>query len=823
MALCPGPAFMKSESKLSHSKGQPSLSPNRRVVYTEYVMVILQQLASRRPAYTVLAALSLWLAAISPAGLFGQPIGPPFAPQLQFRIGASSTTFELSETVQLDRADGAVLTHMERAKACVAGRQWDEAVETLRQVMENAEGKLLEVAPGRYVNLSDACQMQLAALPPEALTLYRRRVDSIAQKWYQEGIAARDAKSLNKVVQQAFASSWGDKALMALGEIRLEEGDYAAARWCWERILPATPPAGEINAWPGYPDSALDPAAVRARLVLVSILEGSHDRARDELSQLVRLHGAARGRLGGHEVRYAAALADLLNQSSQWPKAGPGPDWPTFAGSPARNALAPECYDVAAVEWRAPLRHTAAAAIPPAPQDIPAVENTAGPLVYYPVFSEGKVFTGDQNQILGFRADSGRPAWGEGETAIYHETADIPQANQGAAVQGMVIQGMAVQGWAMPGAAESLATPRYTLTIADRRLYARIGSPFTGLAQLPGASAASDGLVCLDLQAEGKQLWQTPKEEGWAFDGAPVAAGARLFAAMRRNDIRPQVHVACFDATTGRMRWRRFVCAAETPAHGAMAECAQTLLTLAGGAIYVNTNLGAVASLDAENGRINWVRLYPRDRKGDFRHLDAHWQRDLNPCLFDHGRLFVAPADSPKVYALDAMTGQILWPVRRDDRPSEFPVQSPLGDVVDLLGVSGDCLIASGQKLYWIDIAGPHAGNIAHVWPEGDEKPGYGRGLLSGSYVLWPARDKIYVFHQQTARLKREIELGPLGVRGGNLLVAGGRLLIATPNELIALGTHSGSKKAPNAEITDKIRNPNDEIRNKSKFQISKF
>ena len=79
---------------------------------------------------------------------------------------------------------------------------------------------------------------------------------------------------------------------------------------------------------------------------------------------------------------------------------------------------------------------------------------------------------------------------------------------------------------------------------------------------------------------------------------------------------------------------------------------------------------------------------------------------------------------------------------------------------------------------------------------------GYGRGLLAGGYVLWPTREKIYVFHQQTARLKKEIEFAPLGVRGGNLLVADGRLLIATPSELIVLGINGGRKKEPRAELT---------------------
>jgi outer membrane protein assembly factor BamB len=732
--------------------------------------------------------------------------------QAQVRFAAPSSQFELAETVQVDRADGAALAHLERAKECLKAEQWDEAVETLRQVMENAEGKLLAVTPWRYVNLSDACQLQLAALPPEALKLYRRRVDPVAQKSYEEGLAGRDAKSLDKVVQQAFASSWGDKALMALGEIRLEEADFSAARWCFERILPVTTPprpgvpgaptrsTGYPDNWPGYPDSTLDPAAVRARLVLVSILEGSPSRAREELSEFVRLHGEARGRLGGREVRYSTALAELLNQSTLWPKAKPGPDWPTFAGSPARNAVAPELIDAAGIQWRATLRQPNP---PPAgPQRSGVADDPVAPLLFFPAISEGRVFVADQAQVFGFRADSGQPAWGENGPSIYNTRVDPP----------------------LPGPGDRFGTPRFTVTVADGRLYARMGSPITNAPQQPAVPVAAGSIICLDLHAEGKQLWQIRAEEGWAFAGAPVVAGPRLFIAMRRIDIRPQAHVACFDAATGRMRWRRFICAAETPARDTLLECTNTLLTLAGGTLYVNTNLGAVASLSAEDGRINWLSLYPRVRSGNLARIDAHWQRDLNPCLFDHGRLYVAPADSPRVYALDAATGQVIWPGRAAgqpaDRPAETPVQDPLDDVVHLLGVSGDCLIASGHKLYWIAIAGPRAGNIVHVWPEGQDKLGYGRGLLAGPSVLWPTREKIYVFDQQTARLKREIQLAPLGVRGGNLLVADGRLLIATPSELIVLATDGGTKKEPPAEVT-KIRNPNLEIRNNFKIQTA--
>ena len=711
----------------------------------------------------------------------------PGGAEAQIRFSAPSSQFELSETVQFDRADGAALAHLERAKACLAEHQWDEAVETLRQVMENAEGKLLAVTPWRYVNLSDACQLQLAALPPEALKLYRRRVDPVAQKWYEEGLARRDAKLLENVVQQAFASSWGDKALMALGEMRLEEGDFSAARWCWERILPVRSRPARSTPGPAIPIRRSIRPPCAARLVLVSILEGSPSRAREELSAVrpparrcARAAGRPRGplcrRLGGTvepkrlvaEGQAGAGLADIRR----------------FAG--------PQC-DRAGVDRRGRR---------PMAGDVQAADSPAAGSAGTAWFGRGRqsarhrpvagVSSRDQPGARVRRRSSRdlriphryRPAGLGRRRAV-----DLPRARRDVPL-------------AMPGPGEALGTPRYTLTIADGRLYARMGSPITNPPQQPGVSVAAGSIVCLDLRAEGKLLWKVAAEEGWAFDGAPVVAGARLFVTMRRNDIRPQAHVACFDTTTGRMRWRRFVCAAETPARGTLAECTHTLLTLAGGTIYVNTNLGAVASLAVEDGRINWLSLYPRVRSGNLLRMDAHWQRDLNPCLFDHGRLYVAPADSPRVYALDAATGQILWPGRHDDRPAETPVQDPLDDVVHLLGVSGDCLIASGHKLYWIDIAGPRAGNIAHVWPEGGDKLGYGRGLLAGDYVLWPTREKIYVFHQQTARLKKEIELAPLGVRGGNLLVADGRLLIATPSELIVLGTNGGTKKEPRAEIT---------------------
>ena len=193
------------------------------------------------------------------------------------------------------------------------------------------------------------------------------------------------------------------------------------------------------------------------------------------------LHGDARGRLGGREVRYAAELADLLNKSKLLPRPTPGADWPTFAGSPERNAIAPEVIDVAAVQWRAKFAQPVAERAGAQPV---AADATTAPPAFYPLFNHGRVLVADENEVFGFCADSGRPAWGDSGPSIFREVEDAPAT--------------------LTGPDPIFGTPRYTLTIADGRLYARLGTPVTSPVQQTGPISSSGSIVCLDLRAEGK-------------------------------------------------------------------------------------------------------------------------------------------------------------------------------------------------------------------------------------------------------------------------------------------------------------------------------
>ena len=668
----------------------------------------------------------------------------------------------VADDVQLERIDNAVRARLDRVETQLAERRWDEAVENLRQLADITDGGLVEVSDGRFVDLGRYCQTRLAALPPEALKIYRDRVDPLARQWYETGIEQRDRRLLQRIVDQAFASSYGDDALLALGDMDLESGRFAAARWNWSRILLPEKNTKADDLSRNYPDTNIGQAAIRARIVLASILAGRPSRGRAELARLARLFPNAKGRLGERQGQYVEQLELLLTESRSWPPAAES-GWTTFAGNPQRNKTAEPLAELGEIAWRHKLPGNGKAL-------------STYPMLFRSSTDAGRiVLFNNQREILALRLDDGQPAWGR-SAAIYRDE--------------------------LPGATNTANAPESpcTMTVFRDRLYARMGSAEQGY------------LVCLDLAAEGRLLWKIEPEEGWAFDGSPLADGRGVYVAMSRPGVRRQAFAVGLEPDTGRIRWRRFICGAE---NSAGQDLSHNLLTLADGTICYNTNLGAVVAIRTDDGRIQWLNLYPREssnllKKGATAGLSSsvfrgflagtagqassgtHYsnislfqlaanvafpkQFEPNPCLFDGERLFVAPTDSSRIFAFDAFDGRLLWKTGTD-------VENAHG----LLGATESDLIVSGERLYWIGLTGNEQGKVKHVWPDSPEQFGFGRGLITDNAVLWPTRDKLHIFDRQTTKPLITLDLKMRGTAGGNLLSVGEILLIATDDELIAI------------------------------------
>jgi len=114
----------------------------------------------RTPSGRIKSLRVLWgIAALVAAAVAVWAAGPANA-HAQWGDFQPSGPIDLADTVQLDLAESTTLALLERARANLAKQQWEEAIQTLRQVSETAPEKLIALNDWRYVGLRDYCQMQ---------------------------------------------------------------------------------------------------------------------------------------------------------------------------------------------------------------------------------------------------------------------------------------------------------------------------------------------------------------------------------------------------------------------------------------------------------------------------------------------------------------------------------------------------------------------------------------------------------------------------------------------------------------------------------------
>ena len=692
---------------------------------------------------------------------------------------------------------------LQQIDTLLKSKAWNEAIDVLSDLLSEPSTELVELPGDEFVPLETYCQMRFAQLPPEALLLYRQRVDDVAKRWLEVGIAGRDEESLRRVVNELFCSSSGDDALLALGELALERGDIGAARGFWETINPGLRgPAGQpltlllddidlaANAaavreyitgapqptsWLAYPDSDMALSDVVAKLVVASVRERNFNRAQRELALLELLDPQAKGRLAGSEVEYAPALGEMIASARSWPQPTPISDWLTFAGDAARSKVAPPLGPISGAVWQVPLaprptfaRRSSFIIIngrPVSPNAAPTLPSapTWCPLVY-----EGAVLFRDGEQIRAVALETGEPAITP--SGVLHEEQHAANDEPQEMVQGLNIIGGQISGGRMLSRPQSLTVYRNTLLA--------IAPPEESLTDLGRtASRAPDRIIGLDLHRDGLLSVQiNPEDADWRFSGPPVCAAGRTYVAMRRDEVQPQLFVACYSTATGRLLWRTAVCSSQVANGFGSAEQPSDMLTLSGDAVFFNTNVGIVAALEQQDGRVRWLRRYPRGGVGADNNREVAINRRNVPCLYHRSAVVVAPADAASLFSLDPTTGATLW------------ATDEAYDVEHLLGAVDGTLVASGRRLWLLDI---DSGAQRLRWPDSVAAGirGAGRGCIAGNEVFWPTDDAIYVFDITTGGQSRlPLDLAPLGVSAANLVAANGYLLLAGNEQLVALG-----------------------------------
>ena len=701
----------------------------------------------------------------------------------------------------------------------VRAGDYAEAIEIYQRVAQLYGDKVVEVPPDGpgvetrlSINARHEAQRRIAAFPPEARALYQARVDAQAELWYRQGANQRDRVQLRRVVDQLFCSSWGDDALDLLGDLAFQEGQFAEALEAYGQLVPdrAMGGAGLV-----HPDPSVDMTRVAAKKFLCRAAIGEHPPTDAELTAFAQAHPTDSTSFAGRRGPLASDLAAAVRSDHLGPPAQADGRWPTFGGSFTRDRIAAGPIDVGSLQWRVGLEpitvsrnsYRRSIAGMPAPDRL---------LAYHPIIVGDQVLVANDHRITAYDLNvrASEPAATSGtqaEEAWRTSELAIPK------LAGQVISGL----------------PRYTLTAVGQRVYARMGPP-AGPSLLPRrmgvpiATKTPSYIVAVDRSSDGKLIWPReatdialPKRPGngtspsAVFEGAPVADAHSVYVGLTDRVEMAASYVVCLDADSGATRWVRYVCEANNDPLAPSFEITHRLLTLAGSTLYYQTNLGALAALDAETGGVRWLATYPWSGRGGLGGAGGGFnafgmmggnptpptqQRDLNPAIVHDGLVIIAPDETPRIFAFDAATGRLVW--KTDEIPDDVKLSH-------LLGVAKGHLIATGDRVLWFDIK---TGKQTYAWPEKTQTlQGFGRGLLAGDRVYWPTKTEIHILDQATGlRADPPIRLEQAyGVQGGNLAVGDGYLIVAQADSMVVFCQNSRLIERYRDEIA---RSPDDAL-----------
>tara|TARA_B100000029_G_scaffold464152_1_gene497937 strand:- start:1822 stop:3954 length:2133 start_codon:yes stop_codon:yes gene_type:complete len=653
--------------------------------------------------------------------------------------------------------DPAASQKLRLARAYLAQENWSDAISLLRRTLDDHADDLVESAPGRFQSTSLIINQLLVRLPPAGLAVYRAQVDAQARRWWETGRSQSDRAQVQRVLDRAYASRFGDDALWWLGEQAWHADQPQLALEYWRQLISADSngPQHDLR----YPDSQFSEPTVRTRIVLCHLLAGDQSEARREWAVLKRQFPAAEGLVGGEQGVLVELLQKWLTRPTAWHRPGASFTHETLGGTTDRNGRGQPT--ALPIDPGAPIWHAGFSTHNPPP----AALQTGGQTDLHPAVLGDLLFAADAFRIHAWDLRTGHPAWSK--SGRQHTSTQLyPPPPSGSPVR----------------AARPLSARVVTSLHVDQgRLLARVGSPVTGQAEQEPRPLDHE-IVILDItHQEGRLLMHiSPRaipvdspQTTWSFDGSPLANGNLLFVATRRGHQQVEVGLACFDISSGQLVWHRPLAAAMPLADRSTNVVTHNLLAQTGDSLFYAGDTGVVARVDVRHGSIDWITLLERpNNTGPFLPLV-----DIN------SHRILARSSNDTVVALHAGNGTPAWR------------QQLNGPVRHLLAVRGRYAIVSGYSLYCIDMM---SGDIA--WQRIARRKrhrGQGRGLVVGETVCFPTTDRLHLFDLRTGQPTRQpVRLDERNCQGGNLALSDHGLLVFSHNRVTLLGHLGGRRDA---------------------------
>ena len=298
-----------------------------------------------------------------------------------------------------------------------------------------------------------------------------------------------------------------------------------------------------------FPDPQGDLARVRAKQLLARLFRDERAGWDEELKAYRALHGNATGDFAGRQGNFADTLQLLAGQPEALAAPPCDEPWTTFAGSPARNRVLPRApsrlpWTLTTEDTHWPKRLDDNALRPLTEMrrhTVVPLSVAARSLAFHPLIVGDQVLVADARRVSAYDLRTGE------RTVWYDLTRDAKYSQRNLSLQ-------------LPAEPDL----RYTLSIAEDRVYARLGAPGLGPRKTGHKNGESDSfLVCLNVQAErgGRERWvqsankKDSDEFVDMFEGCPVVHDGRVYVAVTRfAGTSALTSIACYDADSGAPR-----------------------------------------------------------------------------------------------------------------------------------------------------------------------------------------------------------------------------------------------------------------------------
>lgn len=639
----------------------------------------------------------------------------------------------------------------------LTAKRWDEAISVLQRLIEQHDGALLgptrpsvTISPGGkqslpsqqdvYPGAAEWARRQLAALPPEALEIYRGRYDQRSAGALEQARQDYDQAALAELAEKWPQTLAAPLAWWSLGDLEFEAGHIDAARFAWDRAL-------------------------RTELRTPQLSLARADDWFDALGQLSKLRNGEVPAGLTRRIEIAAATYDPLSPYS------------LAAGS--RNARTSELRlsgpGEGALEVPGPDASTWPRSFPMLAQPF----RVHADMLWHAVSANDMVLFSTSRQLVAVNMWSGNEEWSSGEPEGWAGMRDSERKEYELGLD----------------TRDALFAP----AVADRIVVAPLQVPYS-----PYGNEDYDNIPILRIIPErrlfawdvetGKELWNHNIPDNWDGEsgsfaqrmrvaGPPVIAASRVLVPVYRLEGRIGFHVACYDLTTGRLLWSQQLISGQRELNmfsrpGWAFSAAP--VRVEGDRVICLTQLGTLASLDLFTGALQWETLYeqlplPRRRSFEADRRAATW-RNTPPVVAD-GVVLATPVDSDDLIAVDLETGSMLWSIRQSKISRDAEGYAP--DVDLLLGADKETVFLGGQRLIALETAGGlRLGVPRRRWSFGESK------IREENSRAWPVltADRIIV-PTMTARLEIERKQGRLladtpwlAGQGGNLLAVDGAL-----------------------------------------------